>query len=224
MLKNVLYKAALCLGVSLVLVACSQEDEAWSGAGEGVSIQVRIADAPATRATEPGWDDGWNENTIKRLDIFQFAANGELKGRFLASNLPSFTSQNTVFQEVTVNDLTYSELADNATDVFYMVANCPQLENEEIENLDGLTALTATPTLKFDEKQDAFAMDGKGVLVVNADNKTATLRFELARAAVKIRMAVTDNNGSSIIDRCSYQLNNYVLTPTSAFSEGELYG
>ena len=226
MLKNVLYKAVLFTGVCLMCVACSQEDDVASqtGGGDGVTILCRIADAPATRATEPGWDDGWNENTIERLDIFQFAANGALKGRFSASNLPSFTSQNTAFQEVTVNGLTYSELADNTTDVFYMVANCPQLEAATIENLDGLTALTATPTLKFDEKQGAFAMDGKGVLVVDAGNKTDTLSFELSRAAVKIRMAVTDNKGSSIIGQCSYRLNNYVLTPTSALSEGELYG
>ena len=226
MLKNVLYKAVLFTGVCLMCVACSQEDDVASqtGGGDGVTILVRIADASATRATEDGWDEGWNENTIERLDIFRFAANGEPKGHLLPSNLPSFTSQNTVFQEVTVNDLTYSELADNTGDVFYMVANCPQLEGETIENLDGLKALTATPTLKLDEKQGAFAMDGKGVLALNAGNKTATLSFELSRAAVKIRVAVTDNNGSSIIDQCSYLLNNYVLTPTSALSEGELYG
>ena len=226
MLTNILYKAFFAMAACIAFTACSQECgvENDSLGAKSVRVLVRIADAPATRATEPGWDDGWNENTIERLDIFQFAANGALKGRFSASNLPPFTSQNTAFQEVTVNDLTYSELADNTTDVFYMVANCPQLEAATIENLDGLKALTATPTLKLDEKQGAFAMDGKGVLVVDAGNKTATLSFELARAAVKIRMAVTDNNGSSIIDQCSYRLNNYVLTPTSALSEGELYG
>lgn len=226
MLKDVLYKASLLMAVCLGCAACSQEDDAVNGAGGsgGVRILFRVADASATRATEDGWDEGWNENTIERLDIFRFAANGEPKGHLLPSNLPSFTSQNTAFQEVTVNDLTYSELADNTGDVFYMVANCPQLEGKTIENLDGLKALTATPTLKLDEKQGAFAMDGKGVLALNAGNKTATLSFELARAAVKIRVAVTDNNGSSIIDQCSYRLNNYVLTPTSALSEGELYG
>ena len=99
MLKNVLYKAVLFTGVCLMCVACSQEDDVASqtGGGDGVTILVRIADSPATRATEPGWDEGWNENTIERLDIFRFAANGEPKGHLLPSNLPSFTSQNTVF-------------------------------------------------------------------------------------------------------------------------------
>lgn len=36
---------------------------------DGVSIQVRIADAAATRATEDGWDGDWNENAVTRLDL-----------------------------------------------------------------------------------------------------------------------------------------------------------
>lgn len=69
MFKNVLYKAYLLVGACLTFTACSQEDDLQAVGSDGVSIQVRIADAAATRATEDGWDGDWNENAVTRLDL-----------------------------------------------------------------------------------------------------------------------------------------------------------
>lgn len=232
MLKDVLYKASLLMAVCLGCAACSQEDDAVNGAGGsgGVRILFRVADASATRATEDGWDEGWNENTIKRLDIFWFAANGELKDHLLPSNLPSFTSQNTDFQEVEVNGLTYNDLANNPDDVYYMVANCPQLDGLESITLPRLQAMMIQPGLKVDARQQLFVMDARTardstkLYELDTNAKNATLRFQLYRAAAKVRLAVKDKDGNDILSDCRYRFVNHVSDGTSVLAESELYG
>lgn len=230
MFKNVLYKAYLLVGACLTFAACSQEDDLQAVGSDGVSIQVRIADAAATRATEDGWDGDWNENAVTRLDLFQFAANGKLKDHFLPSNLPSFTGQNATFKTLTVNGLTYNDLANNPTDVFYLVANCPQLSSASINSISGLQAMMITPTLDMDAQQTSFVMDARtsrdstDLYVVNKPDKKITLRFELYRAAAKIRIAVNDDSGSDILKDCKYMLYNFVESGTSVLTESEAYG
>lgn len=230
MLKNVLYKAFFLVGACLTFAACSQEDDLQAVGSDGVSIQVRIADAAATRATEDGWNDGWNENAVTRLDLFQFAANGTLKRHLSPSDLPSFTGQNAAFQTLTVNGLTYSDLANNSTDVFYLVANCPQLSSASIDSISGLQAMMITPTLDMDAQQTSFVMDARtsrdstDLYVVNEVDKKITLRFELYRAAAKIRIAVKDESGNDILDKCKYKLYNFVQDGTSVLAESEAYG
>lgn len=197
---------------------------------DGVSIQVRIADAAATRATEDGWDGDWNENAVTRLDLFQFAANGELKDHLLPSNWPSFTGQNATFKTLTVKGLTYNDLANNPTDVFYLVANCPQLSSASINSFSDLQAMMITPDLDMDAKQISFVMDARtskdstDLYVVNKADKKITLRFELYRAAAKIRIAVKDESGNDILDKCKYKLYNFVQDGTSVLAESEAYG
>jgi len=230
MFKNVLYKAYLLVGACLTFAACSQEDDLQAVGSDGVSIQVRIADAAATRATEDGWNDGWNENAVTRLDLFQFAANGELKDHLLPSNLPSFTDPKATFQTLTVNGLTYNDLANNPTDVFYLVANCPQLSSASISSFSDLQAMMITPTLDMDAQQTSFVMDARtsrdstDLYVVNEADKKITLRFELYRAAAKIRIAVKDESGYDILDKCKYKLYNFVQDGTSVLAESEAYG
>ena len=230
MFKNVLYKAYLLVGACLTFAACSQEDDLQAVGSGGVSIQVRIADAAATRATEDGWDEGWNENAVTRLDLFQFAANGTLKRHLLPSNLPSFTGQNATFKTLTVNGLTYNDLANNPTDVFYLVANCPQLSSASIDSISDLQAMMITPTLDMDAQQTSFVMDARtssdstDLYVVDETDKKITLRFELYRAAAKIRIAVKDESGNDILDECKYKLYNFVQDGTSVLAESEAYG
>lgn len=214
------------MATCLALVSCSQEDGNGTDVDgdSGVHVLFRVADSPVTRETEAGWDEGWNENSVTKIVIFRFAANGEIKDHLSPSNLPSFTAQNTVYQELVVNGLTYSDLADSQSDMFYMVANCEDFDPADIQSIDDLKACMSTPELVSDSKQTLFAMDSNGVLTVDASEKTVTLRFDLQRAAVKIRMAVNDEAGKSIIDDCTYKLNNYVLSSTSVLADGEKYG
>lgn len=232
MLKNVLYKAVLFTGVCLACAACSQEDDAtpYAGGGEGVTVLYRVADAPATRAMEDGWTGDWHENTVSSLVLFQFAANGELKDRILPSNLSSFDAQNGTFYTFNTNSLTYNELADNPTDVFYLVANCPQLETATINSVADLQAAMINGSLDFDGQQQSFVMDARtsqdstDLYKINPDAKTATLRFQLYRATAKIRVTVNDGNGNNILADCRYRLFNYVPAGTSVLAESEAYG
>lgn len=232
MLKDILYKTLLLAAVGIACAACSQEDGAAAGAGggEGVSIQVRIADAAATRATEDGWGGDWNENAVTRLDFFQFAADGTLKRHLLPSDMPSFEGQNAVFHELGFNGLAYSDLANNPTDVFYLVANCPQLATERVETLADLQAVMITPALDVDARRQSFVMDAKttsddtGLYIVDESNEKITLRFELYRAAAKVRVSVRDAAGAVITGGCQYCFVNYVSTGTSVLAESEAYG
>ena len=197
MLKNVLYKAVLFTGVCLACAACSQEDDAtpYAGGGEGVTVLYRVADAPATRAMEDGWTGDWHENTVSSLVLFQFAANGELKDRILPSNLSSFDAQNGTFYTFNTNSLTYNELADNPTDVFYLVANCPQLETATINSVADLQAAMINGSLDFDGQQQSFVMDARPyqdsthLYKINPEAKTATLSLTFTRDTSKIPCA-----------------------------------
>lgn len=233
MLKNILYKAVLCLGMSLALTACSQEESVANHTDNspGVSLQVSVADNVESRVTEDGWDGDWNENTISRLDLYQFSTDGNLREHFV----PTLTNNETElingkFYDLTVEGLTYNDVANNLTDVFYLVANCPQLENANITTLSALQATMIIPTLDVDAQQGSFVMDARttredaALYVVDETNEQITLRFQLYRAAAKIRLAVEDEDGNSILDDCQYQLLNYVSTGTSVLAEEEAYG
>ena len=233
MLKNILYKAALCLGMSLTLTACSQEESAANHTGNstGVSLQISLADNVESRATEAGWSGNWKENTIKRLDLYLFSADGKLRAHLvptLTNNVTELT--NGTFYDLTVEGLTYNEVADNPTDVFYLVANCPQLESTNVTMLSDLQATMITSPLVVDAQQESFVMDARTtsddteLYQVNATAMTATLKFQLYRAAAKIRLTVEDEAGNSILDDCQYQLLNYVSTGTSVLAEEEDYG
>ena len=67
-------------------------------------------------------------------------------------------------------------------------------------------------------------MDGQGKLDINPTGKTATLTFDLSRAAVKIRVSVVNTSNASIINSCAYRLFNYVETGTSVLAAQEEYG
>ncbi len=233
MLKNILYKTVLCLGMSLALTACSQEESVANHTdnSSGVSLQVSVADNVESRVTEDGWGGDWNENPISRLDLYQFSDDGNLRGHFvptLTNNVTELINGN--FYDLTVESLTYNDVANNPTDVFYLVANCPQLGSATITTLSDLQATMIIPTLDVDAQQGSFVMDARttqedtDLYVVDETNERITLRFQLYRAAAKIRLAVKNEAGNSILDDCQYQLFNYVPTGTSVLAEEEAYG
>ena len=248
MIKKILHRiilGTLCFGCCLACASCSQESitPPVSATGNGqVKILYKIAGTSLSRATEDGWGDEdndgtdeWNENKINRIDLFVFDKNGKCVHHIVEENINVTDAQQedsyTDFKkDGTLTELTYAEVAANKNNyTYYMVANC-NLDDivEGQSSLDDLKVRT-TPSLIFNQHPNFFAMDGKleaseVVTAVNETTKTATLQFELARAAVKIRVSVNDESSKSIIQKCQFQLFNYVEEGTSVLSEAEAYG
>lgn len=222
---KIFYKALFLCVLCLAFASCAQDETTEAVASEGsVRLAFRVVDGVQTRVTEEdGWTD-WNENLIDRLDLFLFSGDNLYK-HIEKTGLGVDASS---YQDLE-SELTYTEVA-NGNYTYYMVANC-----ESLAGFDGtLTKLKeeVTPDLVCNEKQSSFVMDDRidkedkdyqDHLIVDESNKTATLQFDLSRAAAKIRVSVKDANGD-IIEKCSFRLCNYVESGTSVLAEGETYG
>lgn len=238
MLTKVLYKAVLMFSACFFFVACSQDGAASQDAEATPSVRVlcRLANTEITRAgTEDGWNGDWNENTITRLDLYQFEKGGKLKQHYkptLTDFQFNFDAANDKYYEMEVEGLTYQDLANSSTGyTFYLVANCPQPEDASISTLSDLKAEMITSKLDVYGKQSSFVMDAKttsadkDLYVIDETNKQITLNFQLYRAAAKIRLAVksADGDGKDILTECEYQLYNAVADGTSVLAESEKY-
>lgn len=221
----------LLAAISFGCIACSDETAPQpvpDGDGQ-LRIAYKIAGVSMSRATEDGWgdedkdgDDEWNENTITRVDLFVFNSDNRLFRHLDSDDDWTSTSEVDGYTVAETQGLTYTEATQDKT--YYMIANCPQLENATINTLSDL-AIMITPDLVFNAKQtEGFVMDDKGELDTSTE-LTSTLTFNLERAAVKIRLSVFSADGTtSIINKCQYQLYNYVEKGTSVLAESEGYG
>ena len=222
-MNKLIFLCVLCMAFA----SCTQDNDATPQGTDGkVRLAFRVVDAVQTRATtEAGWDDDWNENKVERVDVFLFNEDDSLYKHIE----PSVSVDDAKEYQELESELTYAELT-NGSYTYYMVANCASLENFSGTTLGALQeAMIGTP-LTCNEKQSSFVMDGQGTLDKDETAKTATLTFDLSRAAVKIRISVKDASASenSIIEQCTYRLCNYVsagtfvLTPeqTEKFGDG----
>lgn len=230
MMTKIMNKLIFLCVLCMAFASCTQDNDVTPQSTEGkVRLAFRVVDALLTRAdntnTEAGWDNGWNENKVERVDVFLFNADGSLY-KHIGDSVSVDDAKE--YKELD-SELTYAELT-NGSYTYYMVANCGSLENFSGTTLGALQeAMIGTP-LTCNEKQFSFVMDGQGTLTKIETAKTATLTFDLSRAAVKIRISVKDASASenSIIEQCTYRLCNYVsagtfvLTPkeTETFGDG----
>lgn len=232
MIKKILHIFMLLAAISFGCIACSDETapQPVPDGGGQLRIAYKIAGVSMSRATEDGWgdedkdgDDEWNENTITRVDLFVFNSDNRLFRHLDSDDDWTSTSEVDGYTVAETQGLTYTEATQDKT--YYMIANCPQLENATINTLSDLQAIMITPDLVFNAKQtEGFVMDDKGELDTSTE-LTSTLTFNLERAAVKIRLSVFSANGTtSIIDDCQYRLYNYVEKGTSVLAEAETYG
>lgn len=224
----------LLAAISFGCIACSDETAPQQtvpvDSNGQVKIMYKIAGSSLSRATEDGWNEGWNENEIDRIDLFVFDKNDKCVHHIVEENIGVKDAQEedsyTNFKkDGTLTELTYEEVEANIDNYsYYMVANCPSLDgiNKEEFTLDNLKE-KLTPDLVFNQPQKSFAMDGKIEETPTPVNNTITLKFELKRAAVKIRLSV-NNNQESIIKNCKFQLFKYVDSGTSVLNEAESYG
>lgn len=215
MINKLIFLCVLCMAFA----SCTQDNDATPQGNDGkVRLAFRVVDAVQTRATtEAGWDDGWNENKVERVDVFLFNEDGSLYKHIE----PSVSVDDAKEYQELESELTYAELT-NGSYTYYMVANCGSLAGFS-GTLTELKEKT-TPDITCSEQQSSFVMDGQGTLTNNATDKTATLTFDLSRAAAKIRVSVVNTSNTSIINSCAYRLFNYVETGTSVLAAQEKYG
>lgn len=218
-MTKIVYKLIFLCALCMAFASCTQDNDATPQGTDGkVRLAFRVVDAVQTRATtEAGWDDGWNENKVKRVDVFLFYEDGSVYKHIE----PSVSVDDAKEYQELESELTYAELT-NGSYTYYMVANCGSLAGFS----GTLTELKEkiTPDITCSEQQSSFVMDGQGTLTNNATDKTATLTFDLSRAAAKIRVSVVNTSNTSIINSCAYRLFNYVETGTSVLAAQEKYG
>ena len=220
----------LLAAVSFGCIACSDETapQPVPDGGGQLRIAYKIAGVSMSRATEDGWDNGWNENKVTRIDLFVFNNDATLFKHVSSTEIPEFEEVEKAQTEQTFEQdkLTYNDIA-NGDYIYYMVANCDFDDNGIVEGVFTLDDLKEklTSDLVFNQRQTSFAMDGMIENTPNPTDNTIILSFELERAAAKIRLSVFSADGTtSIINDCQYQLYNYVEKGTSVLAQSEGYG
>lgn len=177
-----------------------------AGAGH-VVLSYAVAGNTLSRATEAGWND-WNENLIKRLDLFIFRDNNGLIKHYgedldvSASQNPGET-QNYHEWEIPTNELAPNEIEQG--DQVYLIANCPSVST--IESLANLQAVSITG-LSCHTKQEQFIMTGTAVVGAKSGNDVE-ITVDLIRVAAKIRLSFT---GDTKWTDVSYRFVNYAST------------
>lgn len=219
----------LLAAISFGCIACSDETvpQLVPDGGGQLRIAYKIAGVSMSRVPEDGWDNGWNENKVTRIDLFVFNndADKTLFKHVSSTEIPEFEEVEKAQTEQTFEQdkLTYNDIVSGSY-TYYMVANCPSLDgiNETDFTLDDLKE-KLTPNLTFNQPQTSFAMDGMIENTPSPTDNTITLSFKLERAAAKIRLSVFGVNDESIIDECSFRLHNYVSDGTYVLTESEKY-
>lgn len=229
--KKKIYIISMIFGlVGIGIVSCSQDNisQPVPDGGGQLRIAYKIAGVSMSRATDDGWDNGWNENKVTRIDLFVFNNDATLFKHVSSTEIPEFEEVEKAQTEQTFEQdkLTYNDIA-NGDYIYYMVANCDFDDNGIVEGVFTLDDLKEklTPDLVFNQPQTSFAMDGTAE-PTREGGKEIALRFTLSRAAVKIRLSVVkenENGEESIIEGCTFRLCNYVLDGTSVLETGENY-
>lgn len=223
MITKTLHIIIALWAIALACASCSQEDitvPVSKGDGQ-VKIVYKVAGTSLSRVPEDGWDGDWNENAITRVDLFVFNVDNTLFRHLDTEDLTiEPVADGEGYTVAGTEQLTYSEATSDKK--YYMIANCPQLESETIDDFGDLQAVMINSDLNCDEKQSTFVMDAEGTFYTTEE--LSTLTFNLERAAVKIRLSVFGADGkTSIIDQCSFRLHNYVSDGTYVLADAEKY-
>lgn len=228
---------ALLSAVGMLLSACTedtsfvQSDEDEAGR---VILSYSVTGNTLSRAPEPGWNEGWNENEVDRLDLFLFRNQTLIKhyGADIQETKNKTANQN-ADEELNYHDwsIPASELSPNeiqSGDVVYLIANCSVVMlNGESKNLAEITSLTdlqaaSIGTLSCNKKQENFVMTGTTVVGEKVGNDVE-IKVDLLRAAAKIRLSFSDASQSDWSDGIAYRLVQYTQSSALLQESDETY-
>jgi hypothetical protein len=184
--------------ITCLLSACTDEVTSEQGAdslvlkfevaGNGIS---RASESTVSSDTEPGWDNGWNENTVSNLYLLVFdkTTDNLVKGMELKQDEKKDGSWNISDKGIAASHV------DNYR--FYLIANYGETDFSKISKLEDLKALSVAGFSAYGSKQATFLMDGNyatsdgndktnGYTSKSSDNKTTTLTIKLRRALAKV--------------------------------------
>lgn len=218
----------MTLCASGLFSACTDEvslPQPDNGEAGNVLISYALAGNEASRAqeitTEEGWGDPWNENLIKRLDVFIFR--GQQRTAYYSVSGMNEVAPQTGNEETDKKELEIS-LASlfpkdgeiQAGDVVYLIANHPSPESlSSIKTLSDLQKAEVTG-LRGYEKQSSFVMDGNIPVTDNMINgKEITIGIiPLRRAAVKIRLSFSGDSKVKDWTNVKYRFYHYATKST----------
>ena len=222
-MKKTIAHIILFLSALPWLAACTDQSLPDSPAPESGRVVIAYTIAGAqTRATAAGWDDGWNENLVSSLYLLV------MRGTDVKVHGPyneNYTDPQDGTYEALETGLSVADIT--GCDSVYLVANCPSVANiTTVQQLQQAiihpTADSGDPTLTYNDKQTLFAMDAKGSIDPDTDNNM-TLTFKLVRAAAKIRLTISSQEGTiNIPEDITYRACNFA-TSTHLLAAMETY-
>ena len=217
----------MTLCASGLFSACADEvslPQSDNGEAGSVLISYALAGNEASRAqeitTEEGWGDPWNENLIKRLDVFIFR--GQQRTAYYSvsgmNDAPQTGNEETDKKELEISlaSLFPKDGEIQAGDVVYLIANHPSPESlSSIKTLSDLQKAEVTG-LRGYEKQSSFVMDGNIPVTDNMINgKEITIGIiPLRRAAVKIRLSFSGDSKVKDWTNVKYRFYHYATKST----------
>ena len=206
--RNILH-TALLLSAVLLWTACTADDLPATPQGKTGKVYVAYSASTAqTRATtEAGLNNRWNENLVDRLDLFVIReGNVSLHRAFDEVNYTD--PQDNSYQPL-ATDLTIEDIA--GCDAVYLVANCEGIVSAT--TLQELQDATVNG-LAYNQRQTSFVMDAKVSSPQQDTDGNITLKFDLVRAAAKIRITIQPqgpNNGINT-QEIKYKVNNFATS------------
>ena len=219
-MKKTIAHIILFLSAATLLAACTDQSLPASPAPESGRVVIAYSIAGAqTRATAAGWDD-WNENLVSSLYLLV------IRGTEVKVHDPyneDYTDPQDGTYVTLETDLSVADIT--GCDSVYLVANCPSVANiTTVQQLQEaiINPTDGDPTLTYNDKQTLFAMDAKGSIATDADNNM-TLTFNLVRAAAKIRLTISSQEGTiNIPEDITYRACNFA-TSTHLLAAMETY-
>ena len=220
-MKKTIAHIILFLSALPWLAACTDQSLPASPTPESGRVVIAYSIAGTqTRATADGWDDDWNENLVSSLYLLVMR---RTEVKVYGPYYENYTDPQDGTYETLETGLSVADIA--GCDSVYLVANCPSVANiKTVQQLQQaiINPIDGDPTLTYNGKQTLFAMDAKGSIDPDTDNNM-TLTFKLVRAAAKIRLTISSQEGTiNIPEDITYRACNFA-TSTHLLAAMETY-
>lgn len=196
-MKNIIYRL-LILILTVGLISCT-EDETSPVQTQDSVFSITLNNSTVTSRSEG--DDNYNENLIKTVDLFFFAADGT--GDYI--EYYSLDNQVGVQKEQTI-EMSSSNLTIGNEYYVYVIVNFTEASKDDLKKIKTLNALKevalAQNALGGTGTQSSFVMDGGDKITLAKTNKV----IEVKRVASKITLEL-DVDDEIQIGKSTYKAN-----------------